>query len=153
MQPRLKELVQRHHAIVRQALRDWDGFENDTVGDGFYATFRGPVQAIRCALQICQHVRSLGIQVHAGVHTGQCELVESKCAGITVTTGARIAALAQPSQVLVSQTVKDLAPGSGISFEPLGDRALKGISQPMPLFVAVATDHVRTSAGAAVSAS
>jgi class 3 adenylate cyclase len=122
-----KELVERHHAIVRESLEAWQGFENDTAGDGFYATFQGPARAIRCALEICRRVPELGIEVRAGVHTGECELVDRKCAGIAVTTGARIAALANPSQVLVSQTVKDLVAGSGFAFTPAGRHELKGI--------------------------
>jgi class 3 adenylate cyclase len=101
--------------------------ENDTAGDGFYATFDGPARAIRCALEVVQDVRKLGIEVRAGLHTGECELIEGKCAGITVSIGARVAAYAGPSEVLVSQTVKDLVAGSRLTFEVAGDYELKGI--------------------------
>jgi class 3 adenylate cyclase len=109
---RWKDLVEKHHAVVREALGRWRGVENDTAGDGFYATFDGPARAIRSALEVVQGVRELGIEVRAGLHTGECELIEGKCAGITVSIGARVAANAGPSQVLVSQTVKDLVAGS-----------------------------------------
>ena len=89
-----KDLVERHHAIVREALGGWRGVENDTAGDGFYATFDGPARAIHCAHEIRDRVRDLGIEIRAGVHTGECELIDGKCGGIAVTTGARIAALA-----------------------------------------------------------
>ena len=124
---RWRDLVERHHAIVREALGRWRGVENDTAGDGFYATFDGPARAIVCALEITERVRELGIEVRAGLHTGECELVDGKCAGITVSIGARVAANAGPSEVLVSQTVKDLVAGSRLSFEVAGDYELKGI--------------------------
>jgi class 3 adenylate cyclase len=122
-----KELVERHHAVVRGCLARWHGVENDTAGDGFYATFDGPARAIRCALEITERVRELGIEVRAGLHTGECELIKGKLAGITVSIGARVAANAGPSEVLVSQTVKDLVAGSRLSFEVAGDYELKGI--------------------------
>jgi class 3 adenylate cyclase len=122
-----KDLVGRHHVIVRGSLARWHGVENDTAGDGFYATFDGPARAIRCALEITERVRELGIEIRAGLHTGECELIEGKCAGITVSIGARVAANAGPSEVLVSQTVKDLVAGSRLTFEVAGDYALKGV--------------------------
>jgi class 3 adenylate cyclase len=122
-----KKLVTRHHAIVREELRRWDGRENDTAGDGFYATFDGPARAIRCALAVVNRVRDLGIEVRAGVHTGECELIEGKCAGLTVSIGARVAASAGPGEVVVSQTVKDLVAGSRFCFEDLGVLDLKGV--------------------------
>lgn len=124
---RWKDLVEKHHAVVRKTLGRWRGVENDTAGDGFYATFDGPARAIRCALEITEIVRELGIEVRAGLHTGECELIEGKCAGITVSIGARVAAYASPSEVLVSQTVKDLVAGSRLRFEVAGDYELKGI--------------------------
>jgi hypothetical protein len=81
---RWRDLVEKHHAIVRAALGHWRGVENDTAGDGFYATFDGPARAIRCAQEVVPGVRELGIEVRAGLHTGECELIEGKCAGITV---------------------------------------------------------------------
>ena len=93
---------------IREGLERWHGVEVDTAGDGFYATFDGPARAIRCALDITQRVRELGIEVRAGVHTGECEIVDGKCTGISVSIGARVASTAGPSEVRVSQTVKDL---------------------------------------------
>ena len=107
-----KELVARHHGIVREALERWRGVENDTAGDGFYATFDGPARAIHCALEITERVRDLGIEVRAGVHTGECEVIDGKHAGLTVSIGARVAASAAPVRGPVSQTVKDLVAGS-----------------------------------------
>ena len=129
-----KELVQRHHAVVRDSLQRWRGVENDTAGDGFYATFDGPARAIRCGLEITERVRPLGIEVRAGVHTGECELLDGKHAGITVTIGARIATLAGPSHVLLSQTVKDLVAGSGFAFEGAGEHELKGVPNRWRLY-------------------
>ena len=122
-----KALIETHHGLVRAALVRWRGVENDTAGDGFYATFDGPARAIRCALEITERIRELGVEIRAGVHTGDCELIDGKCGGISVTTGARISALAAPSQVLVSQTVKDLVAGSGLRFTEVGDHELRGI--------------------------
>jgi class 3 adenylate cyclase/pimeloyl-ACP methyl ester carboxylesterase len=122
-----RDLVQHHHALVREALRRWRGTENDTAGDGFYATFDGPARAIRCALQIVEEVRGLDLEVRAGVHTGECELLDGKYTGIAVSIGARVASKASPSQVLVSQTVKDLVAGSGFTFADAGEQDLKGV--------------------------
>ena len=122
-----KELIQQHHAIVREGLARWHGVEVDTAGDGFYATFDGPARAIRCAVDITQRVRELGIEVRAGVHTGECEIVDGKCTGISVSIGARVASTAGPSEVRVSQTVKDLVAGSGLTFEDKGEHELKGV--------------------------
>jgi class 3 adenylate cyclase len=131
---RWRDLVEQHHAIVREALGRWRGVENDTAGDGFYATFDGPARAIRCALEITKRVRELGVEIRAGVHTGECELIEGKCAGITVSIGARVALNAGPSDVLVSQTVKDLVAGSGLRFEDRGERELKGVPDRWRLY-------------------
>jgi class 3 adenylate cyclase len=122
-----KELIKRHHAIVRDALQRWHGTEADSAGDGFYATFDGPARAIRCALDVTQRIRELGIEVRAGVHTGECEIVDGKCTGIAVSIGARVASTAGPSEVRVSQTVKDLVAGSGLTFEDAGQHELKGV--------------------------
>jgi class 3 adenylate cyclase len=129
-----KDLVLAHHAVVREALGRWRGVENDTAGDGFYATFDGPARAIRCALELVEQVRDLGIQIRAGVHTGECEVIESKCGGITVSIGARVASNAGPSEVLVSQTVKDLVAGSGLAFEDAGEHELKGVPDRWHLY-------------------
>jgi class 3 adenylate cyclase len=122
-----KDLVERHHAVVREALARWRGIENDTAGDGFYASFDGPARAIRCALEISERVRALGIEIRAGLHTGECELVDGKAAGLSVSIGARVAASACAGEVLVSQTVKDLVAGSGFLFEDRGEHELKGV--------------------------
>jgi class 3 adenylate cyclase len=132
-----KQLVERHHATIRTALERWHGTENDTAGDGFYATFDGPARAIRCALEVADHVRDLGIEVRAGVHTGECEIIDGKSGGLTVTIGARIAALAGGSQILISQTVKDLVAGSGLSFRDAGEHTLKGVPERWRLYEAV----------------
>jgi class 3 adenylate cyclase len=129
-----KNLIERHHALVREAIDRWRGVENDTAGDGFYATFDGPARAIRCALEVVERVRALGIDVRAGVHTGECELVDGKAIGIAVTTGARISSMAEPSQVLVTQTVKDLVAGSGLTFEDIGELQLRGIPDRRHLY-------------------
>ena len=122
-----KGLIEEHHAIVRNALERWRGLESSTAGDGFYATFDGPARAIRCAMEIAYRVIDLGIEIRAGVHTGECELMDGKISGITVSIGARVAAKAGPSQVLISQTVKDLVAGSGLTFEDAGEHELKGV--------------------------
>jgi class 3 adenylate cyclase len=129
-----KDLIQRHHVIVRDALERWHGVEVDTAGDGFYSTFDGPARAIRCALDIAQRIGELGIEVRAGVHTGECEIVDGKCTGIAVTIGARVASTAGPSEVRVSQTVKDLVAGSGLAFEDAGKHQLKGVSDSWHLY-------------------
>jgi len=122
-----KELVQRHHEIVRSSLQRWRGVERDTAGDGFFATFDGPARAIRCARDIVNAVREVGIAVRAGVHIGECEIIDGKVGGLAVSIGARIASHAGPSQVLISQTVKDLVAGSGFAYQDAGERELKGV--------------------------
>ena len=129
-----KAVVERHHALVRDGLRRWRGVENDTAGDGFYATFDGPARAIRCALELVHQVRELGIEIRAGIHTGECQVIDDKLGGISVTIGARVAAEAGPSEVLVSQTVKDLVAGSGFRFRDAGPRRLKGVPDRWRLF-------------------
>jgi class 3 adenylate cyclase/pimeloyl-ACP methyl ester carboxylesterase len=129
-----KKLVEHHHDIVRDALDRWRGVERDTAGDGFYATFDGPARAIRCALEVSERVRDLGIQIRAGVHTGECELIDGKVGGLAVTIGARIASHAGHSEVFVSQTVKDLVAGSGFTFQDTGEQELKGVPDRWHLF-------------------
>jgi class 3 adenylate cyclase len=129
-----KHLVLGHHALIREQLERWRGVENDTAGDGFYATFDGPARAIRCALEIAAHVRDLGIEIRAGIHTGECEVIDGKCGGITVSIGDRVASLAGPSQVVVSQTVRDLVAGSGLEFEDAGEHELKGVPDRWHLY-------------------
>lgn len=122
-----KELVQQHHAKVRALLARFRGREVDTAGDGFFATFDGPGRAVRCAQAIVQSVASLGIEVRAGLHTGEVETIDGKAGGLAVVIGARVGALAAPSEVLASQTVRDLTAGSGIAFEDAGEHELKGV--------------------------
>ena len=122
-----RELLARHHAVVRRLLGRFGGVEMDTAGDGFFARFDGPARAIRCARAIAEGVAALGLQVRQGLHTGECELVEGKVGGIAVHIGARVAAQAGPGEVLVSSTVRDLVAGSGITFAERGTAELKGI--------------------------
>jgi class 3 adenylate cyclase len=129
-----KELLERHHAAVRHEIDRWHGAEVDTAGDGFYATFEGPARAVQCALDIGARVRALGLEIRAGVHVGDCTLIDGKVGGLPVTIGARIAARADASQVLVSQTVKDLVPGSGFTFEDAGEHELKGVPDRWHLY-------------------
>jgi pimeloyl-ACP methyl ester carboxylesterase len=124
---RWRELLQRHHDAVRRELMRHRGREVDTAGDGFFATFDGPARAIRCACAVTRAVGELGIGVRAGVHTGECELLDDKVAGIAVSIGARVAARAGAGEVLVSSTVKDLVAGSGIQFVDRGVAELKGV--------------------------
>ena len=121
------EVLDEHHARVRSLLEHHRGREVDTAGDGFFASFDGPARAIRAACAIREDVQALGIQIRAGLHTGECELMRDKIGGIAVHTGARVAAAAEPGEVLVSSTVKDLVAGSGIVFSDRGERELKGV--------------------------
>jgi class 3 adenylate cyclase/pimeloyl-ACP methyl ester carboxylesterase len=130
-----RTLLARHHAIVRRELTRFRGEERDTAGDGFFATFDGPARAIRCAQAIVNRIRELGLEVRAGVHTGECEIHDAKVAGIAVSMGARVAALAGPCEVLVSSTVKDLVAGSGIRFEDRGPHELRGVPGEWRLYV------------------
>jgi pimeloyl-ACP methyl ester carboxylesterase len=122
-----RELLARHHQVIRAQLSEFRGREVDSAGDGFFATFDGPARPIRCACAIRDGVRDIGLELRAGVHTGECEVIEEKIAGIAVHIGARVAALAGRGEVLVSGTVKDLVAGSGIDFEDRGEQALKGV--------------------------
>ena len=122
-----RELLERHHQLVRRELARFLGQEVDTAGDGFFASFDGPARAIRCGCAIAEAIPELGLRVRVGLHTGECELVDGKVAGIAVHTGARVAAHAEPGEVLVSSTVKDLVAGSGIVFRERGTHELKGI--------------------------
>ena len=132
------DLVTQHHRIVRGHLARYRGAEMDTAGDGFYATFDGPARAVRCALAIEADVRKLSIEVRAGVHTGEMQTIDGKVGGIAVALGARIASLAGPSEVLVSQTVRDLVAGSGLVFEAAGEYGLKGVPDRWQVYRVVA---------------
>ena len=122
-----RDLVERHHRIVRDLLARSRGIEMDTAGDGFFATFDGPARAVRCALAAVEAVRPLGIEIRAGVHTGEVETIDGKAGGIAVVIGARISSSAVASEVLVSSTVKELVAGSGLAFADAGERELKGV--------------------------
>jgi class 3 adenylate cyclase len=122
-----RDLLERHNALVRRELERFRGVEVDTAGDGFFARFDGPARAILCAREVVGQVRSLGLEVRAGIHTGECERAGETLAGIAVNVGARVSAAAGPGEVLVSGTVKDLVAGSGLEFEDRGEHELKGV--------------------------
>jgi class 3 adenylate cyclase len=122
-----RDVVERHHGIVRGALSRFRGVEVDTAGDGFFATFDGPARAVRCAEHIVDAVRPLEIEIRAGVHTGECQTIDGKLGGLGVVIGSRIGSLADANDVFVSQTVKDLTAGSGLTFEDAGEHDLRGV--------------------------
>ena len=124
---RWREVIEQHHSTVRTLLARYRGVELDTAGDGFFASFEGPARAVRCATAIVDAVRPLGIEVRAGLHTGEMERLDGKVGGVAVNIGARVAAIAAPSEVLVSQTVKDLMVGSDLTFDDRGSHELKGV--------------------------
>jgi class 3 adenylate cyclase len=121
------DLLERHHVLVRRELDRHGGTEVDTAGDGFFATFDGPARAVRCASAVVAAVRELGLEVRAGVHTGEVERIDGVVRGIAVHIGARVAGRAGPGEVLVSSTVKDLVVGSGLRFRERGTTELKGV--------------------------
>jgi class 3 adenylate cyclase len=133
---RWRELLLGHHAAVRGALSDWQGTEHDTAGDGFFASFVGPARAIHCAHEIAKRVGELGLETRAGVHIGECELIDGKPGGLAVTIGARLVGIADAREVVVSQTVKDLVAGSGFSFTDRGEHELRGVPDRWRLYVA-----------------
>ena len=134
-----RDLVERHHSIVRDLLARSRGIEMDTAGDGFFATFDGPARAVRCALAAVEAVRQLGIEIRAGVHTGEVETIDGKAGGIAVVIGARISASAGASEVLVSSTVKELVAGSGLAFDDAGEHDLKGVPDRWHIFRVVSS--------------
>jgi len=131
---RWRELLEQHHRVVRRELEHFRGNEIDSAGDGFMASFDGPARAIRCARSIEDANKALGVDVRAGVHTGECERLGEKLSGIAVHIAARVAASAGAGEVVVSQTVKDLVAGSGIEFEDRGVHELKGVPDAWRLF-------------------
>ena len=131
-----RDLLGQHNTLTRRELRRFRGEERDTAGDGFFATFDGPARAIRCAQAILASVAEIGLELRAGVHVGECELHEGKVAGLAISVGARIAAMANAGEVLASGTVKDLVTGSGIEFESRGKHDLKGVASPVRLYAA-----------------
>jgi class 3 adenylate cyclase/pimeloyl-ACP methyl ester carboxylesterase len=131
---RWRELLAEHHARTRRELARHRGIELDTAGDGFFARFDAPARAIRCACAIRESVADLGLELRAGLHTGECEVLDDKVTGIAVSIGARVAAEAKPGEVLVSQTVKDLVAGSGLTFGDRGVAPLRGVPGDWRLF-------------------
>ena len=130
------ELLEKHHAAVRRELERFRGREIDTAGDGFLATFDGPARAVRCAAAIRDAVAGIGLAIRAGLHTGECELIENRVKGIAVHVAARVVALAGPGEILVSSTVRDLVAGSGLRFGDRGTHTLKGVPSDWRLFAA-----------------
>jgi pimeloyl-ACP methyl ester carboxylesterase len=128
------EAVERHHSIVRSLLARHRGREVDTAGDGFFATFDGPARGVRCAQQILKAVQALGMQIRAGVHTGEVRTINEKVGGLGVVIGSRVGAMAGPGEILVSRTVKDLTAGSGLVFEDVGEHELKGVPDRWHLY-------------------
>jgi class 3 adenylate cyclase len=129
-----RDLLERHHSLVRRELHRFRGREVNTAGDSFFATFDGPARAIRCARAIRDIVASLGITIREGLHTGECEVMGDKISGIAVHIGARVMGQAGPGEILVSSTVKDLVAGSGLRFVARGVHALKGVPGEWRLF-------------------
>jgi pimeloyl-ACP methyl ester carboxylesterase len=136
-----RELLEQHHRMIRRELVRHRGSELDVAGDGFFARFDGPARAIRCACAITEVVRELGIELRAGLHTGECELMDGKVGGIAVHIGARVAKEAQPGEVLVSSTVKDLVAGSGLRFRERGTATLKGVPEEWRLYAVERSEH------------
>ena len=137
-----RDLLQRHHEVVRRELTHFRGHEIDTAGDGFFASFEGPARGVRCALAIRDNLRTLGLEIRAGLHTGECERTGDKLAGIAVHIGARVAGLAEGGEVLVSRTVRDLVAGSGLAFVDRGFHELKGVSDRWQLYTAAEGERV-----------
>jgi class 3 adenylate cyclase len=131
-----RDLLESHHALVRRQLDRFGGQEIDTAGDGLFAAFDGPARAVSCACAIRDATRALGIEVRSGLHTGECEVIDGKLGGLAVHTAARVAACAEPSEVLVSRTINDLVAGSGIRLADRGVHTLKGIPDPWQLYSA-----------------
>jgi class 3 adenylate cyclase len=135
-----REVLERHHASVRRELGRHRGAEVDSAGDGFFCRFDGPARAIACAQRIVEGASELGLDVRAGIHTGECELVGEKIAGISVVTGSRISSLAASGEILVSSTIKDLVAGSGFDFEDRGEHELKGVPGEWRLYAVTALE-------------
>ncbi len=135
-----RDLLARHHALVRRELARFHGVERDTAGDGFFATFDGPARAVRCGQTIIDAVAELDLGLRVGIHVGECELHEGKVAGLAVSIGARVAALADPGEVLVSGTVKDLTAGTGLSYLDRGEHTFKGVPGTCRVYAAASRD-------------
>jgi streptogramin lyase len=133
-------LIGRHHQLVRRELRRFGGREHDTAGDGFFATFERPLDAIRCSVAIVEAVRSLGIEIRAGVTFGELELEGGKPSGLVVNAAARVMSVAGPGEILVPASVRDIVSGAGITFQGHGTHQLKGIEDEARLFLVTAVD-------------
>jgi class 3 adenylate cyclase len=142
---RWRDLVQRHHAVVRRELKRAGGKELDTAGDGFFASFQRPADAIRCACRISDEVRELGLEIRAGLHLGEAEILEGKVGGIAVNVGARVMGVAKGGEVLVSSTLRDAVAGSGFDFADHGTHRLKGIEGEWRLYEVTSLDGARRS--------
>ena len=129
-----RDLLARHHAIVRREIARFRGRELDTAGDGFFASFDGPARAVQAAAALREPLRAIGLEIRAGLHTGEFEASDGKVVGLGVSVGARISSLAGPGEVLVSSTVKELVAGSGLRFEDRGEHQLKGVPEVWRLF-------------------
>ncbi len=136
---RWRDLLEEHQKVVRAYLERFGGREVKTTGDGFLAVFDGPTRAVECARAIAADLPSLGIEVRAGLHTGEVELIGDDVGGIAVHVAARISALADPGAVLTSRTVRDLAAGSGIEFTHQGAHTLKGVADPWDVYAVSST--------------
>ena len=137
---RWKELIGRHHAIVRRELKRYGGRELDTAGDGFFASFNEPAAAIRCACATAEAVRKLGIEIRTGVHFGECEQVGSKLGGLTVVVGARVMSLGGAGDVLTTGSTRELIGGADLGFEERGRHALKGVDGEWQVFAVTEVD-------------
>jgi class 3 adenylate cyclase len=141
-----RELLERHNVLVRERLEQFRGREIKTLGDGFIATFDGPARAVRCAREIVEGVRELGLSVRCGLHTGECEFLDGDIGGIAVHIGARVTALACGGEVLVSSTVKDLVVGSELEFDDRGTHQLRGVPGEWRLYALNGAQRLRLRA-------
>jgi class 3 adenylate cyclase len=132
-----RNILDSHHSAVRALLDRYGGVEIDTAGDGFLATFSGPARAVQCACDIRDTVRDLGLEIRAGLHTGEVERRQDSVSGLAVHVGARVAAQASAGEVLVTSIVKVLVLGSGLSFAGRGTHSLKGVPDTWQLFAAM----------------
>jgi class 3 adenylate cyclase len=136
---RWRRLLEDHNHVARRELERFRGREIKNLGDGILATFDGPARSVRCAHALRDALRPLGVQIRSGIHTGECEVMDGDVGGVAVHIGARVLGMAEPGEILVSSTVKDLVPGSGIRFEDRGSHQLKGIPGEWRLFAVQGT--------------